>query len=375
MVDPVPQGEQQVGGGPHPIRDWFSARVQWLTATIQQFEEPFKALGKVTGFALLGTAVGWIVTSVVQYNSFRVGNDLKRYEQDLGQATKTFADGSNAMSKVLTLQQQVVYNFIDAAENAASAHPDPVRAQFLWTQAHTVIDDYRKARTELRETVGVMTRQTEMYIDWPAASGKDPDKSADVDAKKAETKAAAKDPLAAWKFENIAKAAFDRFKEPQPDASHVDRTTIEAVGANEIDCDATFPKGAKIEDWEHADPVSKKGTVTIDWRSTKHHLIVMYACFAQDHESSEPIRDWASQDDKKTPPTAPSVSAFLPSDPDKRRNFINLFKTHFDLQQDRLEKFNLLAMTQIEKIRFNNEPPGLVCYSTGFWCGAGNWKR
>jgi hypothetical protein len=52
------------------------------------------------------------------------------------------------------------------------------------------------------------------------------------------------------------------------------------------------------------------------------------------------------------------------------KSFLDRFKVHLDLQEERLEKFNLLAMRQIERIRFNNQPPGVICYTTGIWCGA-----
>jgi hypothetical protein len=67
-----------------------------------------------------------------------------------------------------------------------------------------------------------------------------------------------KDPLAAWKFEDIAKAAFDRFKEPVLGLTRVDSTTVAAVEQSNIDCDHAIANGGKVEDWGHADPVFER---------------------------------------------------------------------------------------------------------------------
>jgi hypothetical protein len=105
-------------------------------AGIKRFEEPAKAAGRFTVVTAAVSFIGWLVTSVIQYNSWRTENDLKRYEEDLTQATKTFADASDAFSKALTLQQQLVYNYVDALDSA-----DKDRTEFLWGQAHSVFDD------------------------------------------------------------------------------------------------------------------------------------------------------------------------------------------------------------------------------------------
>jgi hypothetical protein len=319
-------------------------------AGIKRFEEPAKAAGRLTVVTAAVSFIGWLVTSVIQYNSWRTENDLKRYEEDLTQATKTFADASDAFSKALTLQQQLVYNYVDALDST-----DKDRTQFLWGQAHAVFDDYRKARTELRQTIGVLTRRAEIYIDWPSA-----------DDRNGRKKGALDDPLTALRVDEITNGFIERLKNPAMDKSKVDPLTISAVEGGDVNCDTLIPKGSNIDLWG-VSPTSPGAKAMVDWGSTKHHLIVLYACFAQDHNTSEPIRRWASEDKSGNPP---SIPAFLPVDAKERTKLAEDFKRHFNLQIERLDKFNVLAMTRIERIQFKNQPPGYICHTTGFFCGS-----
>src|SRR3954471_17343389 len=139
-------------------------------AWFERLEIPFKAFGNLSVVALLLSFLGWVVSSAIQYNTWRGEHDLKGYQDDLAQATRTFTEISGTMSKALNLQQQVFFNY----KNAAQARPDDKgRIEFLWTQAHNAADDYRKARDELRQSIGVIVRRAEIYLDWPSADNKD----------------------------------------------------------------------------------------------------------------------------------------------------------------------------------------------------------
>jgi hypothetical protein len=334
----------------------FAGGVQRAVAGIRRFEAPIKAAGRFTVVTAAVSFAGWLVTSVIQYNSWRTENDLKRYEEELTQATKTFADASDAFSKALTLQQQLVFNYVDALDSAdknKENDKDKGRTEFLWGQAHSVLDDYRKARTELRQTIGVMTRRAEIYIDWPSKA----------DRKNSE-KVTPDDPLTVIRVDEITTAFTDRLKNPKMDKTKIDPLTISAVEGGEVDCDTLIPQGNNIDKWGTS-PASRGATATVDWGSTKHHLIVLYACFAQDNNLSEPIRRWASPEKSGNPS---SIPAFLPADAERRQRLAEDFKRHFNLQTERLDKFNVLAMTRIAQIQFKNQPPGYICHTIGFFC-------
>jgi hypothetical protein len=316
----------------------------------QRLEAPFIAFGKLSGVAGFVWLLGWLLTSIIQYNSWRADHDLKKYEEELTQATKTFAEASDAFSKALTAQQLLAFNYVDALGSTDAGYVD-----FLWTQAHATADEYRKARTELRQTIGVMTRRAEIYIDWPSA-----------DNRVGVEKATAKDPLTAVNIDAITKEAIKRLSEPSREKSKVDLVTVSKVEGDDVDCDHLIPETRDVQAWPQDAPVRKGAATTIDWQSSKHHLIVLYACYAQDHVATEPIRRWATAEKMGQPPATP---AFLPADKDKRKKLAEDLKSHFSLQAQRLDNFNILAMTRIEHIRFKNEPPGWICHTTGWLCG------
>jgi hypothetical protein len=346
--DQAPQNSQPPEPGldpkPEPPTVW-----QRFITIVQGLEAPLVAAGKLGSVALVVSAVGWLVTSLIGYNSWRSERDLKQYEEELSQATSTFAEASNAFSKALTAQQLLAFNYVDALGSTDQGYID-----FLWGQAHTTADEYRKARTELRQTIGVMTRRAEIYIDWPSA-----------DDRQTVQMAKATDPLTASNIDAITKEAIKRLSDPVWEKSKVDPLTVSDVEGDNVDCDSLVADGNDVFKWRDA-PVRTGATTKVDWQSTKHHLIVLYACFLQDHVATEPIRRWATAEKTGQPPATP---AFLPADAKRRKKLAENLKTHFEKQAARLDKFNILAMTRIEQIRFKDETPGYICHTTGWFCG------
>lgn len=346
-IDPASGNKPIVDGAPKQRKRQFLRRI---AAWMKQREAPFVAFGKLSVVTGVVWLLGWLLTSVIQYNSWRTDHDLKQYEQELAQATKTFTDASDAFSKALTAQQLLVFNYVDALGSRDQAYID-----FLWGQAHAVADEYRKARTELRQNIGVMTRRAEIYIDWPSA-----------DNRQAVENATAKDPLTVIKVDAITNEALSRLREPIKEKSRVDPLTVSDVEGDNVNCDGLIADGQDIRKWPHDVPVRNGAATKIDWQSTKHHLIVLYACYAQDHVATEPIRRWATAEKSGQPPATPAI---LPADTDGRKKLAGDLKSHFNLQASRLDKFNILAMNRIERIRFKNEPPGWICHTTGLFCG------
>jgi hypothetical protein len=345
---PAPEGQHAATTGGEVQKP---KRQTWrIAAWVKQREAPLIAFGKLGSVTLLVSALGWLLTSIIQYNSWRADHDLKQYEEELAQATKTFADASDAFSKALTAQQLLVFNYVDALGSKDAAY-----VEFLWKQANLVADDYRKTRTELRQSIGVMTRRAEIYIDWPSA-----------DNRQAVETATAEDPLTAVKVDAITKEAIGRLREPVMGKSNIDPLTVSDVEGDNIDCDHLIAEGKDVKKWPHDAPVRDGAATKIDWQSTKHHLIVLYACYAQDHVATEPIRRWATVERSGQPPVTP---AFLPADKEQRKKLAESLKSHFNSQAERLDKFNVLAMTRIEHIRFKNEPPGWFCHTFGWFCG------
>jgi hypothetical protein len=262
--------------------------------------------------------VGWLVGSLIQYNSWRGEHDLKRYENDLKAATQTFADVSGELSKVITLQQILVFNYDDAI----SPKTDNSRLQFLWRQAGFAADDYRRAQIALRESIDTLIRRAEIYIDWPS-----------TDQRGRTFHGSLLDPL-----------------------------TITKLESNNIDCDKLVAPGDDVTGWSRQSDSKISGATLVDWGSAKHHVTVIYVCFRIDHRNFESIRRWAA-DTGQTPPK------FIEPAELSKTELVERLKKRFNLQLERLDKFMVLAMARIDAIRRKNEPPGYFCHLTGWRCG------
>src|SRR5450631_3963807 len=126
-----------------------------LFGWIRRFDASFRAFGQLSGVAVMLTFLGWLVGSVIEYKSWRGEHDLKRYESDLKAATQTFTDISETLSRAITLQQIVVFDYDDAI----SPDTDDPHLKFLWWQATSAADDYRKAQIALRQSIDVLIRR------------------------------------------------------------------------------------------------------------------------------------------------------------------------------------------------------------------------
>ncbi|MGO4714025.1 hypothetical protein [Bradyrhizobium sp. 2TAF24] len=287
---------------------------------LQRVEAPFKALGQLSGVAILLSVLGWLVSALIQYNSWTVEHRLKAAETDLEQVTKTFTETSDLLSRAITLQQMLVFNYVAALE--ADTDLDS-RLGFLGAQAKAAYDDYTRARIELRQSIDVIARRAEIYIDWPSW----PTTTSPVDK-------VLQDPL-----------------------------TLSTIGAANIDCDTLIAPGQNVARWTMAPLSSQPGAPQVDWRSAKHHLAVIYTCFDHLHRDIEPIRRWTAAVKADAPPPTfdDTTRAAMTKLTDRLRK-------RFDMQIDRLDKFMALSMTRIETIRVRNSPPGFICHETSLLC-------
>jgi len=293
---------------------------QGVIDRLQRVEAPFKAFGQLGGVAILLSLLGWLVSALIQYNSWTVEHRLKAAETDLEQATKTFTETSDLLSRAITLQQMLVYNYIAALETKTD--PDN-RLAFLGQQAKTVHDDYTRVRIELRQSIDVIVRKAEIYIDWPSW----PTASSPVGK-------VLRDPL-----------------------------TLSTISAANIDCDSLRAPGQDVQAWKAEPTSSQAGAPQVDWRSAKHHLAVIYTCFDHLHRDIEPIRRWAAAFKADQPP-----AKFDDATRTAMTTLTDRLRERFDMQIDRLDKFMALAMTRIETVRVRNSPPGFICHETSLLC-------
>ena len=91
-------------------------------------------------------------------------------------------------------------------------------------------------------------------------------------------------------------------------------------------------------------------SLDIDWRSAKHHLLVLYYCFNLTHMRIEAAREWASS---------------RPANLSVREHYLKNSKEtkkQFDYDAIRLNAWMTLAMRDIEIIRVKFRPSVWYCH-------------
>jgi hypothetical protein len=108
---------------------------------------------------------------------------------------------------------------------------------------------------------------------------------------------------------------------------------------------------------KHLPNFEKNEVPSVDWYSTKHHVVTFYHCFDRIHYGVFAARSWA---------------AGIDVTPEQKLEFVRTEGQNEDLlnsQITRLNAFMVLTMRRIEDIRQNYRLPSFVCHYTLIWCG------
>lgn len=290
-------------GQPHPTKEshfWRAVRV---------VNDKFAYL---VGLPIV-TVVGSLLASHYQYLSAYDDKVRAIGKEQIIAAEGTFTDVSAQLSKAITLQQLLYFNYRDAIKHRRDGD-----AQALETKnARAIFMQYDDLRTELRENIDLMARRVEITIDWASNVKRD---------------AAHAGPFGGDPMSRIALGNYDfncdtdsympSFKNP-----HVDVPPTKAMLS-------TNPNSPSLG---------------IDWYSAKHQLLTLYFCFQATHSGIEVVRQWAS-------------SSAL--DEQKKKEFAddpNKLGDRFDREAERLNSFNTLAARDIETIRVKFRPRKWYC--------------
>lgn len=260
------------------------------------------------------TVVGTFLASHYQYLSAYDDKVNAIGKEQIAAAEATFTNVSGQLSKAITLQQLLYFNYRDATKTRRDGDPQALETK----NARIIFKDYDDLRTQLRENIDLMARRVEIAIDWASNKNRD---------------AANAGPFGGDPMSRIALGNYDfncdvdkfmpSFKRP-----HVDVPPTKAMLKKDLNAPS----------------------LGIDWYSAKHQLLTLYFCFQATHSGIEVVRQWASSsalDEQK--------KKEFTDDPDK-------LVDRFDREAQRLHSFNTLAARDIDAIRVKFRPRKWYCH-------------
>jgi hypothetical protein len=262
------------------------------------------------------TVLSSLVVGYFQYVSAYQAKVNAEAAHQIADAENTFSDVSSQFSKAITLQQYLFFNYRDALAAKVDGDQNVLPAK----AAHAIYQQYDELRTALRENVDLLARKVELNLDWHS---------------------------------NVARDA------ATVPAIGTDPVTRLALGHYDFDCDSdkympSFEPGQSRANIDataavlHDNP--RAHALTLDWFSTKHHLLTMYYCFEVDHNRIEAAREWAA---------ASSVS---PAAKSKFEKSLTAIQLGFNREAIRLNAFMTLAARRIENIQVKFRPRGWYCH-------------
>src|SRR5262249_19519535 len=113
-----------------------------------------------TGAAL--TFVGWLLGSYFQYIAWRDQQNIDMFKQDFAAAHTAFAEVSGALSTAMNLQQMIEADF----RRALAQNVDADDTAFVTVSGRRLYQPYLDAQNSLKETIDVLARKMEIFVDW-----------------------------------------------------------------------------------------------------------------------------------------------------------------------------------------------------------------
>ncbi|HEX3935932.1 MAG TPA: hypothetical protein VHX43_00360 [Xanthobacteraceae bacterium] len=271
---------------------------------IIRIEQDFAVL-KISILSVLGTLVVAYFQDLSAYQN-KVAEQAK---DDMTAATNSFTQASSTLSKAVTLQALLFYNF----ERAAALKVGDDKNALTSKNAQDIYKAYEDTAADLNENVNLLARQVEINLDW----------ASDVE----------RDPAAQTTFGS-------------------DRISTSFLGTVGYDCDLDkyMPK---FDLQDHTVTATKgKNSLDIDWYSAKHHVFTIAYCFQTTHKTwMEPVRQWASQSTLNQA----AIDEFLAKKTDQQ------LQARLDKEVIRLNDFMSRAMNEIEGIRVKYRPTSFYC--------------
>lgn len=263
------------------------------------------------------TVIGSLLASHYQYLVSYDDKVRAIGKEQITAAEATFTDVSTQLSKAITLQQLLYFNYRDATR-----HKRESDAQALETKnARAIFKEYDDLRTQLRENIDLLARRVEITLDWASNTRRDA----------AHAGAFGADPMS-----RIGLGAYDY------------QCDVDKYMPSFKTAFVDVPVPAQLhKDNPKAEPLR------IDWYSAKHQLLTLYYCFNANHTGITVVRQWASN----SPIRSDERDAFA-------QNTDNL-QDRLDRVAIRMNSFMTLAARDIDAIRVKFRPRKWYCHVPG----------
>ena len=302
-----------------------SAPLTWLS----KFDRSFTL---VKGFTVVTVLSGLLVSSFQYLNSYQEKVSAQA-KDDMLAAASAFKDISTKFSQMQALQQLLFSDFATALDD----HADANERSLATKNAQNILKSYEEAQMALFETGELMGRNAEVYMDWTDSFRFDP----------AHRSGPTIDPLDQTLLRAYDFDCNEHLPQFQPGIGS-------ASGSNACPVD-TQAKGDR-EYWKvnfcprNKEKAGSDTSVTIDWFSAKHQVLVLNYCIQNLHQRLGPVRSWASQIEAK-----PLNSASFQVDRDR-------IQATIDVQAKRINAFMGLATFRMSAIRETYRPDSFACH-------------
>ena len=235
-----------------------SAPLTWLS----KFDRGFTL---VKGFTVVTVLSGLLVSSFQYLNSYQEKVSAQA-KDDMLAAASAFKDISTKFSQVQALQQLLFYDFATALDD----HADANERSLATKNAQSILKTYDEAQMALFETGELMGRNAEIYIDWTDSFRCDPAQPRDRPTS---------DPL-----DQTLLRAYDF------DCNeHLPQFQPAIGGASGSNACRRYSGQGDREYWKvnfcprNKEKAGSDTSVTIDWFSAKHQVLVMNYCLQNLH--------------------------------------------------------------------------------------------
>jgi len=256
-------------------------------------------------------AISALVVAYFQYRSAYQDRVATLAQEDLTAATQTLSEISTALSTAVSLQRRLISDFY-----AATPGNYMIDDAYPTSDARAIYKDYMDTYSSLHQNYNLLARKAEIYLDWPS----------DV--------------------------THDAAKNTTPTVDPINMSLLGTAGFNCEDSMPSFEKDKQRVPIK--DPANGK-TYFIDWRSALHNVLTIQYCFDVTHQKMKAALEWAS----KSKIDAEDWKFMTSHDGPDIPTLFN--KTRATNQAQRLNYFLTLAMSEIEAIRVNYRPDGIIC--------------
>jgi hypothetical protein len=289
-------------------------------------------LGNAAGVGAVLGLIGTVFVAVFQYISAYHNSVANLAKNDLDKAMSALTDTVSTLSRPLSLQERLIWDYYLAQRNTHAGDAVAYRVG-----ANSISDDYQKSFNTLSASTALLARKMEIYLDLPD------------DLSHVASNSAAK--TAPINNSNLKTAPINTSNLHTSDFNCDDDKymPMPAFGIDGAADQSQLVLTPKTENGEK--PAIENGgseTLIVNWNSAKDNLVTLEYCLENTHYKIGRIINWASK-----------------GTDDKLADDIEKLKNRSKSQGRRFNDFMSVATFKIEQFRVRYQPNGLVCSILG----------